>query len=58
MKAEEIAEVSPGLYNQIEALLGDINIRLIPHEAFKAQTENTLVFIAAVIIDVYTKRQR
>lgn len=39
--ASEMVEVSPQLYDQLRALLGDVAIRKMPHEEFKTLTASS-----------------
>ena len=43
--AEEMFNVSPGLYEQVKDLLSDISIESIPHNEFKAQTRKARAIV-------------
>ena len=43
--AEEMLETSPGVYEAIKGLLGDVPIEAVPHAAFKEQTRSARAVI-------------
>lgn len=43
--AEEMLNISPGVFQQIEDLLGDVHIETIPHLLFKEKTRSARAII-------------
>ena len=43
--AEEMLETSPGVYEAIKGLLGDVPIEAVPHAAFKERTRSARAVI-------------
>jgi len=43
--AEEMLKVSPGVYEAIKELLGDVPVEIVPHISFKEQTRSSRAII-------------
>jgi len=43
--AEEMKRVSPHMYEEVNRILGDVPIRMVPHEAFKEHTHSAKAVI-------------